>query len=373
MKRNYLKAARVPAEREKEPGPVKDRALNRLYDEPSPEAVPAPQRGGGAEEGYPARGGSSSGSGNNSGSGSSGTSTGAGTNSGSGHSGVDRDLMSFYTGLAARLRSYGVKDIPSFNELYGLFESFLRPSIEAAISERNRRGRQNMAELDADAYARGMGGSSYLSSVKARERANASADIAALEGKYTSSMAEYLYKAISSMQQMENELVKTRMTLAAQKEQLEAKLDSQAKLQAERLKAQAENAKNKTGKTGRSGKSGKSGKSSKSDEQGAKWGHTSKGAWFDGVWYEGDFSYLKKKYGYNDYANYLESLTPSERYLFFTSSSREWRTRRWQVQYNLPQVDYMDLYSSYMPSMRPGGSSHSGGKGALSWQAHTLS
>ena len=265
-----------------------------------------------------------------------------------------------------------MSNIPSFNELYGLFESFLRPSIEEAISARNRRGRQNMAELDADAYARGMGGSSYLSSVKARERANAAADITALEGKYTSSMAEYLYKAISSMQQMEAEMRKTQMTIAAEKAQLNAKLRAEAKLQEERLKAQAALANGKSGKSGKSGRSGKTGKSGKDSDTGSKWGHTSKGAWFDGVWYDGDFSYLKKKYGYDDYAGYLGSLTPSERYLFFTSSSREWRMRRWQVQYNLPQVDYMDLYSSYMPSMRPGGGAH-GGKGGLTWQAHTLS
>lgn len=238
---------------------------------------------------------------------------------------LDAGLSDFYTRLRNRLRSYGVTSIPGFDELYGLFESFLRPAIDAAINARVKRGRSNMAELDADAYARGMGGSSYISSMKAREQDDVDSDISGLEGQYASSMSEYFYKAISAMQELEADMQKTRMNIAAQKAIAMAKLNASG--------------------GGKSGKSGKSG----SGKQQTAYGHTKNGAYFDGTWYDGDFSYLSSGAGYNDYAGYLQSLTPAQRYLFFTSSQRTWRMRRWQVQYNLPQVDYMDLYSAYMP------------------------
>lgn len=299
---------------------------------------------------------------------------------------LDKGLSDYYTKLAEKLRSYGVKSIPSFAELYKLFEGLLRPAIEAAIKARSSAGRTNMAEIDADAYARGMGGSSYISSMKKREMDNVSSDVIRLEGQYTSSMAEYLYKALSSMQQMESELERTRMTIAANR--ANAELEAATKLAALEYANSGKSSGSGTGKssgkssgksTGKSsGKGGKgsgksSGKGSSSDtaEEGKiPWGHTKKGSYFDGKWYEGDFSYLKKKYTYNDYAKYLNGLSDSERYLFFTSSSREWRIRRWQVQYNLAQVDYNDLYERYMPSGNPTGGSdhHSSGKGGVSWQ-----
>lgn len=309
-----------------------------------PQAEPEQERGGApvsepkAEPNYAPRGGSSQ-SGSSSSSGSA-SSNGSGSSSGS-SGGYSGDFSAFYDKLAGKLRSYGVTGIPSYSELYSLFASFLRPSVDAAITARQKQGRTNAAELDADAYARGMGGSSYLTSMKAREQDAAASDIAALEGRYTASMAEYLYKAVSAMQQLESEMAKTRMQLAAQKQIAYAKLSAQERAAA--LK--------------NSGKSGKSGRSSKEEET-AHWGHNSKGAYFDGKWYEGDFSYLKKKYSYSDYAGYLNTLSAAERYLFFTSNSREWRIRRWQVQYNLAEVDYNDLYSAYMPKSggaRPGG------------------
>lgn len=256
-------------------------------------------------------------------------------------------ISDFYNRLYQKLRSYGITDIPSFNELYGLFESFLRPAIDAAIAQRQKTGRANKAELDADAYARGMGGSSYLSSMKARENANAAADIMALEGKYSASMAEYLYKAIETMQKIESELAKTRMTLAG------------------RYSSGSGGGKSSHGSHGGSS----SGGSSSSDSSGMAYGHNKNGSYFDGVWYDGDFSYLDKDYTYVDYAGYLNGLSASERYLFFTSNDREWRIRRWQVQYNLPQVDYWDLYARYMPQAGTvGGGHHDPGFGGNLWQ-----
>lgn len=245
---------------------------------------------------------------------------------------LDGHFSEFYDRLKNRLASYGITGIPSFDELYGLLESFLRPSIDEAIAARNRTARANMAELDADAYARGMGSSSFLTSVKSRELDRAASDAAALEGKYSQTIGEYLYKALSAMQSMENEMAKLRLSAS--------------------------------GRSGRS--SGSSGASAEETSEGSDprvnsgygykpYGHTKNGAYFDGVWYDGDFSYYEREYTYADYARYLKGLSPSERYLFFTSDAKEWRTKRWQVQYNLPQVDYLDLMARFMNTTASGG------------------
>lgn len=256
----------------------------------------------------------------------------------------DNGLSEFYTRLYSKLRSYGITSIPSFDELYGMLESFLRPSVEAAIAERNRTGRRNMAELDADAYSRGMGGSSYLSSVKAREMDAAAGDVNALEGKYIATLGDYLYKSIKSMQEMENDLKKLQMSLAGRS-------------------------------TGRSHSSSSSSSDPSagdgrvhSDMGYMPYGHNKNGAYFDGVWYEGDFSYFDKGYAYEDYHRYLSGLSPSERYLFFTSSAREWRLKRWQAQYDLPQVSYLDLVEAFMYSS---GTASSGSSGGGKWTQMT--
>lgn len=259
----------------------------------------------------------------------------------------DKSFSEFYDRLLNKLNSYGITGIPGFDELYGLIESFLRPAIDAAIAERNRLGRKNLADLDADAYARGMGGSSYLSSVKAREQDAAASDVMALEGKYTQAVGEYLYKALSEMQKIEADMSKLRMTLSSS---------------------------NHSGSShgGSSHGSASSGEDAQDPRVNSEYGyvpygHDKNGAYFDGVWYDGDFSYLDKSYTYSDYANYLQGLTPSERYLFFTSNSKEWRRKRWQVQYNLPQVDYLDLVARFMHTGLSGGSPRRSG-GSL-WSA----
>ena len=105
--------------------------------------------------------------------------------------------------------------------------------------------------------------------------------------------------------------------------------------------------------------------SASASAQQSGYGHNNSGAWFDGAWYDGDFSYLENPAGYNDYASYIESLTPGQVYLLFTSSKREWRMRRWQMQYNLPRVDYEELYSTYFVFPGTGGAA---GGGDANWR-----
>ena len=260
---------------------------------------------------------------------------------GNGEYDLDGHFSEFYDRLHDRLEAYGLTSIPSFDELYGLLESFLRPAIDSAIAERNRLSRAKMAELDADAYARGMGSSSYLTSMKSRELDRAASDVSALEGKYASSMGEYLYKAISKMQEMEQELNKLSLSLSS-----------------------SHSSHGSHSSNSSSGSSGSSAGEENDPRVNAEYGyvpygHTNKGAYFDGVWYDGDFSYYDKGYSYADYVRYLKGLTPAERYLFFTSNAKEWRTKRWQVQYELPQVEYLDLVARFMRST---GNSTGGGE-----------
>ena len=251
---------------------------------------------------------------------------------------LDAGLSEYYDRLYERLRAYGVTSIPTLDALYGLFESFLRPSIEEAIRARRRQGETNMAELDADAYSRGMGGSSYLSSMKAREQDDVADDVMGLEAKYSANMAEYLYKALTAMQELEASLARTAMQYSGSSGRT-------------------------SGSSGRSSSSSSSSASASAEGASYGYGHNKSGAYFDGVWYDGDFSYLENPALYNDYAAYIEGLTPGQVYLLFTSNKREWRMRRWQMQYNLAEVDYNELYDTYF--VLPSGG---GGGGSSTWQ-----
>ena len=111
-----------------------------------------------------------------------------------------------YNRMITVLNSYGVSmALPTFDELYAQLESLLRPSVDAAIEQRQKYGDTALAELDADAYSRGMGGSSYLSSMKLREYDNIASDVAKLEAGYTSDLSEYLYNATNELNKLQSQ------------------------------------------------------------------------------------------------------------------------------------------------------------------------
>lgn len=99
---------------------------------------------------------------------------------------------------------------PSRTEIQADVEASLRPSTEYAIETRRARGETNMAELDADAASRGMGASTYVSSVKGREMAGTERDVALMESNYAATLAEriasYLqyYTNLEYQAQMQN-------------------------------------------------------------------------------------------------------------------------------------------------------------------------
>jgi hypothetical protein len=74
----------------------------------------------------------------------------------------------------------------------------LRPGYDLAIKQRQDQTARNKAELDADAYARGMGASTYLSDVKNRQSNYEADDVATLESQYSASLAQQLMQALQA-------------------------------------------------------------------------------------------------------------------------------------------------------------------------------
>ena len=107
---------------------------------------------------------------------------------------------------------------PSYEELYELYSTMLRPDTDAAIDARNQAAAANMAELDADAYSRGMGSSTFVTSMHGRELSTASSDIAQLEAQYASTLAAQLMNAMNEYNQM-----------SLQAQMFNAQLDSDAR------------------------------------------------------------------------------------------------------------------------------------------------
>lgn len=99
---------------------------------------------------------------------------------------------------------------PSRAEIQADVAASLRPATDQAIETRRAQGESNMAELDADAASRGMGASTYVTSVKQREMASTERDVALLESNYAAALAErvasYLqyYANLSLQAQMQN-------------------------------------------------------------------------------------------------------------------------------------------------------------------------
>lgn len=92
--------------------------------------------------------------------------------------------------------------VPSRASLEADFSASMRPNVDLAIGNRRSAGERTKAELDADAAARGMGGSTFLSSMKEREGDDVETDVATLEAQYSASLAERIQDAMMEYQQM---------------------------------------------------------------------------------------------------------------------------------------------------------------------------
>jgi peptidoglycan hydrolase-like protein with peptidoglycan-binding domain len=71
----------------------------------------------------------------------------------------------------------------------------LRPGVDAAIERRRELTEENMAELDTDAWARGMGRSTYVTDMKDRQMDEEAEDIAEMEAAYSAALAQAFMQA----------------------------------------------------------------------------------------------------------------------------------------------------------------------------------
>lgn len=278
----------------------------------------------------------------------------------------------YYGRLISALHSYGIDmALPTLDELYNQLASFLRPSVDAAIAGRQKYGETVMAELDADAYSRGMGSSSYLSSMKNREYDDIANDIAAMESNYSSTLAEYLYNA-------SNELASIQAQFAAMNRQHELEMQRQLQQQAyenerlrrqqefeaeqerlrrayemERLRQQQEFDRTMHAQSSDGGRSS----ASISGSGGSTGG--SNGGSGEASGYAGEGSETH----YHNYTIYLDSLSSSDRNNVFNSNSAYWSAIREELRSHLSASQYERLRAEYDPRYSGGGSGPGGRPG----------
>ena len=185
------------------------------------------------------------------------------------------------TGVNANAGGVSVQ-APDYDSLVELFEAYLRPTYDRAIENRQAAAQTSMAELDADAYSRGMGASTFVSSMREREQDDMNSDIAMLETEYASALSEKLYEAMAAY--------------------------SKLKLEADIYNA--ENALSASG-TGRS--TGRS-----SGRGSGKTASAGSGTGMSG----------KVKFGFDECKSLLGKFSTSERYDFFMSGDPYWKQMR---------------------------------------------
>lgn len=69
-------------------------------------------------------------------------------------------------------------------------DASMRPYMDMAAAQRQQAAVQSRAELDADAYSRGMGSSTWLTDKKSRESMAAQTDISNIKAQYSASLAD---------------------------------------------------------------------------------------------------------------------------------------------------------------------------------------
>ena len=131
----------------------------------------------------------------------------AGTSSSSGSSSrnkrSDADVLSgMVNDLYKRFQPQEITyDAKSEEEIRSAIAEWLRPGYDKAIANRQEQTQANKANLDADAIARGMGASTYVTDVKNRQQNAEARDIATLESNYGSTLAERVVEGVENERQ----------------------------------------------------------------------------------------------------------------------------------------------------------------------------
>ena len=240
-------------------------------------------------------------------------------------------LESYYRALLELFSVPGVTvQAPSYDELGEAFESIMRPGVDTAIDNRYEAGALNMAELEADAYSRGMGSSSFVSSMNAREQDDIQTDIAAIEAQYAAAIAEQLYKAMNTYNEM---------NLQAQMFNAQMRQNAQNSAAAHALDMYGM----RNSQSGGGRRQGTSGLA------------------------ESPYSGLSL----TDCEDYIESLSQSDRSSLFTGSTQYWRSRRNEIINSLGNDAYERLRNRYHRDAARGSTGARGGTsggGHMAWQ-----
>lgn len=208
-------------------------------------------------------------------------------------------------------------DVPGAEAVKDQWQAALRPGLEAAISRRKSASQSVQAEMDADAVSRGMGGSSYVSSVKQRESAGAQEDIGEMEAQYGATLAERIAASLQSYEQMR--LSAQQYNLQAQQSARQAALGLAGDWYSDYTAQQNAQAAAKS-----AGSSSGSGSGSSSTAR------------------------VSSNLSAGDYLSYVDNLTESQRRQLFTSSQSYWKVRRDELLAALGSGSYLSLRERYI-------------------------
>lgn len=246
---------------------------------------------------------------------------------GAGGSASQTDLFNrYYQAILGQLNVPSVSpNIPSADTLRSQWQEALRPSVDAAISRRQTASQANRAELDADAVSRGMGGSSYVSSLKERESADAQADIGQMEAQYGATLAERIAASLQSYDQMR---------LAAQQSNQQAQQAAQQAAMGMAGDWYANYTAQQNALTLAQAQAGA--KAAASGSRSAASGGSSAGA------------RVSSNLTASDYLSYVERLPENDREQLFTSDQSYWKVRRDELQAALGGGTYEALRRRYL-------------------------
>lgn len=208
-------------------------------------------------------------------------------------------------------------DIPSADTIRSQWQEALRPSLDAAITRRQTASQAAKAELDADAVSRGMGSSSYVSSVKERESAGAQQDIGEMEAQYGATLAERIAASLQSYDQMR--LSVEQYNQQARQSAQQTALGLAGTWYQNYLSQQSALAQSSAKST-----SSSSGSSSSSTAK------------------------VSSNLTASDYLEYVENLSARERQELFTSSQSYWKVRRDELTTALGSSSYLGLRERYL-------------------------
>ena len=201
-------------------------------------------------------------------------------------------------------------NVPSKEALKADISSYLRPSVDLAISNRRARGETNKAELDADAVSRGMGASTYVTSMKGREDGKVESDISMMEAQYTATLAERIASALEKYEAM---------SMQAQMQNAQYAYNAQSTalgLASQWFNSYMNNAAKNVKRSG---------------------GTSSKGG----------LGLASKNMSTKDYIRFVGGLSGSERSMLYNSGSTEWALMRLELQDALGKDGYNEVRSAF--------------------------